>query len=107
MSLWAQALLHPKNQSWYKELGSGMGQTLNTASAMKAFTLADRGTWASFTNKSALKICVEEDKALLNPYGAILVHEKGRKWQEWLISVEGKAAINAFKVNGQQLFFAP
>ena len=31
--------------SWYRDIGGGMGAVLNTASAMGAYTLADRGTW--------------------------------------------------------------
>ncbi|MBL8386314.1 MAG: substrate-binding domain-containing protein, partial [Burkholderiales bacterium] len=30
---------------WYRETGSGMGPALNTASAIDAYILADRGTW--------------------------------------------------------------
>src|SRR5688572_25077117 len=36
---------------WYKEIGQGMGAALNTASAMKAYVLSDRGTWLSFKNR--------------------------------------------------------
>ncbi len=33
---------------WYRETGSGMGPTLNTASAMDAYALTDRATWLNF-----------------------------------------------------------
>ena len=36
---------------WYRDIGGGMGQALNAASAMNAYTLSDRGTWLSFGNK--------------------------------------------------------
>ena len=32
--------------SWYNEVGAGMGQTLNIAIGMGAYTIVDRGTWA-------------------------------------------------------------
>jgi tungstate transport system substrate-binding protein len=107
MALWGAAGINPIGKSWYKEVGSGMGATLNTAQAMNAYVLSDRATWAAFAGKK-LKIVWENAPELQNPYGSILV--KGAKpdaklWHEWLTSTEGKAAINAFKVNGVQLFF--
>ena len=36
---------------WYRDTGSGMGPTLNTAAAMNAYALTDRGTWLSFRNR--------------------------------------------------------
>jgi len=32
--------------------------------------------------------------------------DAGQAFVNWLISPEGQAAINAYKINGQQLFFA-
>ena len=48
-----------------------MGQALNAASAMDAYTLTDRGTWLSFTNKGSLVIAVEGDPRLINRYDVI------------------------------------
>ena len=99
--------------SWYRETGSGMGATLNMASAMNGYSLSDRGTWLAFKNKGKLKVLVEGDKRLLNPYGVILVNPKlhphvkatgGKKLIDWLISKEGQSAITDFKINGEQLF---
>ena len=50
---------------WYKEIGQGMGAALNTASAMNAYVLSDRGTWLSFVNRGDLEIVVEGDRRLL------------------------------------------
>ena len=58
---------------WYRETGSGMGPALNTASALGAYILADRGTWLNFSNRGPLRIVVEGDKRLFNQYGAMLV----------------------------------
>lgn len=100
--------------SWYRETGAGMGATLNTASAMDAYALTDRGTWISFRNRGSLDLLVEGDRRLANPYGVILVnparhgHVKaadGQAFIDWLVSPVGQAAIAAFRVDGQQLFF--
>ncbi len=117
MRLWALAEVDPRPASgtWYRETGSGMGATLNTASAMNAYTLSDRGTWLSFRNRGDLEILVEGDPPLNNPYGAILVNperhphvkaELGRKFVEWLVSDAGQKAIDDFRIDGQQLFFS-
>jgi len=100
--------------TWYRETGAGMGATLNTAAAMNAYTLSDRGTWLAFANKADLDILVAGDTRLFNPYGVTLVNparhphvkaEDGQAFIDWLISPEGQAAIAAFRVGGQQLFF--
>ena len=91
-----------------------MGATLNTAVGKKAYTLSDRGTWLSYKNKDDFKILVEGDPRLLNQYGIILVNpakhpnvkaKEGQAFIDWLISLEGQAAIANFKIDGQQLFF--
>jgi len=43
-------------EKWYRDIGGGMGQALNAAGAMNAYTLTDRGTWLSFNNKGSLGI---------------------------------------------------
>ena len=99
---------------WYKEIGQGMGAALNTASAMNAYVLSDRGTWLSFKNRGELDVVVEGDKRLFNQYGVMLVNpekhpsvkaEAGQSFIDWLISPEGQAAIGEYKIDGQQLFF--
>jgi tungstate transport system substrate-binding protein len=91
-----------------------MGPTLNTASAMNAYALADRGTWLSFKNRGDLVILVEGDTRLFNQYGVMLVNpakhahvktEAGQKFVDWVISPAGQSAIAAYKIGGEQLFF--
>jgi len=100
--------------AWYRETGSGMGPTLNTASGLNAYALADRGTWLSFKNRGDLVILVEGDVKLFNQYGVMLVNpvkhphvktEMGQKFIAWLISSAGQSAIAAYKIDGEQLFF--
>jgi ABC-type tungstate transport system permease subunit len=38
-------------EKWYRDIGGGMGQALNAASAMNAYTLSDRGSWLSERTK--------------------------------------------------------
>jgi tungstate transport system substrate-binding protein len=97
--------------AWYRETGSGMGPALNSASAMNAYILADRGTWLSFKNRGELGITLEGDKRLFNQYGVILVNKPhvkkalGQRFIDWLISTEGQKAIGEYTIDGQQLFF--
>jgi len=100
--------------AFYRETGSGMGAALNTAAALDAYLLADRGTWLAFRNRGSLDILVEGDERLFNQYGVILVnpsrhtHVKradGQAFIDWLVSAEGQAAIAAFRINGEQAFF--
>jgi len=113
---WKQASLDPAGEkaAWYRDTGSGMGPALNTAAAMNAYLLADRGTWLSFKNRQNLKIIVEGDSKLFNQYGMILVNPKkhphvkavaGQKFIDWLVSAEGQGTIAAYKIGGEQLFF--
>jgi tungstate transport system substrate-binding protein len=113
---WKQAEIDPQTGkgTWYRETGSGMGPTLNTASAMGAYAFTDRGTWLSFKNRGDLGVVVEGDTKLFNQYGIMLVNpakhahvkkELGQAFIDWVTSAEGQSAIAAYKIEGQQLFF--
>jgi tungstate transport system substrate-binding protein len=116
LSLWQAAGIDVKKASgsWYREAGSGMGATLNTANGLDGYTISDRGTWISFKNKGRLAIVVEGDPRLFNQYGVILVNPakhahvkatEGQAFIDWLISDQGQQAIADFRMDGQQLFF--
>ncbi len=84
---------------WYRDTGSGMGPTLNTASGMNAYALTDRGTWLSFKNRGDLVISVEGDQRLFNQYGVILVNpakhphvkkDLGQAFVDW-VDLAGRA----------------
>ena len=103
-----------KKGDWYREIGQGMGAALNTAGAMNAYVLSDRGTWLSFKNRGELDIVVEGDKRLFNQYGVMLVNPEkhpsvkadlGQAFIDWLISPEGQKAIGEYMIDGKQLFF--
>ena len=113
---WKDAGIDPQagKGTWYRETGSGMGPTLNTASAMNAYAFIDRATWLSFRNRGDLAVLVEGDRRLFNQYGVMLVHpakhphvkkDPGMQFIDWLTSADGQAAIAAYRIDGHQLFF--
>jgi len=116
LALWKSAGVDPSGASgdWYRETGTGMGATLNTAVGMDAYTLTDRGTWLSFKNKGDLQILAAGDPALFNQYGVILVNPEkhphvkaaeGQAFIDWILSDNGQRAIANYTIDGQQLFF--
>jgi tungstate transport system substrate-binding protein len=101
------------NEKWYRDIGGGMGQALNAASAMNAYTLSDRGTWLSFNNKGSLVIAIEGDTRLLNRYDVIELNpqkhassklDAAKVFADWLVSADGQQAIGAYQANGEKLF---
>jgi tungstate transport system substrate-binding protein len=113
---WKEANIDPQSGkgTWYRETGSGMGPTLNIASAMGAYAFTDRGTWLSFKNRGDLVIVVEGDNKLFNQYGVMLVNparhphvktELGQAFIDWITSADGQSVIAGYKIEGQQLFF--
>jgi len=116
LRLWKLGEIDPKKDSgtWYRETGSGMGPTLNTAAGMGAYALTDRGTWLNFKNRGDLTILVEGDKRLFNQYGVTLVNPAkfpsvkqadGQAFIDWVLSAEGQQAIANYKIGGQQVFY--
>jgi len=116
LELWeaSGANARPESGGWYREAGSGMGATLNTAQAMGGYTLCDRATWISFANRGDLDLLVEGDARLYNPYTAIVVNParhphvhaaEAQAFVDWLISETGQRAIADFRIDGQQLFY--
>lgn len=116
LRLWKISGVDPQTGkgSWYRETGSGMGPTLNTASAMNAYAFTDRGTWLSFKNRGDLVIVVEGDRQLFNQYGVMLVNpakhphvkkEPGQAFVDWVISAEGQKVIADYRIGADQLFF--
>lgn len=98
----------------YRECGCGMGPALNMASALNAYVLADRGTWAAFKNRGDLALLVQGDSRLYNPYAVMVVnpakhpHVKLKEAQalaDWLVSPRGQRAIADYKIGGEALFF--
>ncbi len=116
IALWSLAEIDPTSASghWYRETGSGMGATLNTAVGMSAYALTDRGTWIGFNNKSDYLIHVQGGSEMFNQYGIILINpekhsnvkqEEGQAFIDWILGENGQSAIREYKLGGEQLFF--
>jgi tungstate transport system substrate-binding protein len=116
LRLWRMAGVDPLagRGAWYREIGQGMGPTLNTAAAQDGYALADRGTWLSFRNRQDLRILVEGDARLFNQYGVMPVspqrHPHGKaadaqRFIDWILSPAGQGAIASYRIDGEQLFF--
>ncbi|MGE5201388.1 MAG: substrate-binding domain-containing protein [Acidobacteriota bacterium] len=116
LRLWADAGIDVKKNGdgWYRDTGSGMGATLNTAAGIGGYTFTDRSTWLSFKNRADLVIVAEGDRRLFNQYGVMLVNparhptvkrEWGQAFIDWLTSSDGQQTIAGYKINGEQLFF--
>lgn len=111
---WKAVDVDPATITGYVSSGLGMGEVLMMAAEMRRYTLTDRATYAAYRAKTGLDILVSGDPKLFNPYGVIGVnparhpgvnHAGAMQFIEWLTSPEGQAAIAAFRVDGEQLFF--
>ena len=100
---------------WYIEAGQGMGNTLQMADEMGAYTLSDMGTFLAYRGDLDLVSIVEEGDDLLNIYSAILVNPEnepsvntplGIAWINFLISDEVQEIISSYGVEdyGKALF---
>jgi tungstate transport system substrate-binding protein len=110
--LWQEANLVPAGD-WYLESGQGQRLTLNMADEKKAYCLLDRATYLTAEDQVALKVLVENDSKLHNPYSVIPVnparHPEARyveamAFAGWLTSAEGQKRIGEFTKGGKILF---
>ena len=112
-SYWKQIGVQPAGPR-YISAGLGMGEVLNMAAELQAYTLTDRATFSTYKARTGLAIIVEGDARLFNPYGIIAVNPARHKDAnyagarlliDWITSPEGQQRIASFKPAGQQLFF--
>ena len=111
-SYWKTLGMKPEGK-WYVSAGQGMGEVLMMAGEMRAYTLADRGTYISYRDKIGLPILMQGDPRMFNPYGIIAVNPKkypdinykgASELISWITSAGGQKLIADFKVGGEQLF---
>ena len=109
-----KALGEQPRGSAYVSAGLGMGEVLNMAAEMNAYTLTDRATYGAYRAKTGLAVEVEGDPKMFNPYGIIAVNPARHKAVnykgamqliDWITSDEGQKKIAGYRVDGQQLFF--
>jgi len=114
--LWRAAGIEPPGaeQGWYRRLGSGARPALEAAIAARAYLLVNRLTWARYRVPHDLRILAEGDTRLravvhsvrVNPARFEFVRgEDARQWSDWLISPAGQAAVAAFRIEGQAVYF--
>lgn len=112
LALWRAAAVAPLG-GWYREAGQGMGKVLQIASELQAYTLTDRGTWLAYRGRLPLKVLVEGDDRLFNPYGIMAAnpekypdtnYDGAMALIKWFTSPPVKAEIAAFTVEGEALF---
>ncbi len=120
ISLWKAAGLdydELKKESWFRETGSGMGNTLLYADKEGAYTLSDIGTFLKFKKDGRiqnLEILVNKGEQLINVYSIIIVNpEKGNekfdlamKLEKWLIT-DGQKVLAEYgkETYGTPLFY--
>ena len=112
LALWKESGSQPAFDG-YKEVGQGMGKVLQISDELRGYTMADRGTWLAYKARLQLKVMIEGDKRLFNPYQVIVINperHKGLNTQgartlaQWLVSAEGQRMINDFRINDEVLF---
>lgn len=100
---------------WYISAGKGMGDVIQMANEMLAYTISDRATFLSMSENIDLGVLVEGDELLFNQYGVIAVNpekneqingEGAQAFIDWLLSEKAQNLIKEFGVEeyGQPLF---
>ena len=114
LALWNKAGLDPGGfEGWYKEVGSGMGSALNTASGLSAYIIADRASWLTFGNPGHLVLLFEGDPDLFNQYTYMRINPErhphvkadiASRLESWLTGPRATDLIDNHKVGFQPLF---
>jgi len=114
LAIWKAAGIEPSGD-WYVSAGKGMGDVIQMADEMQAYTLSDRGTFLSMRNDVELQVVVEKSTDLFNQYGVIAVNpdknpgvhiDEATQFVQWILSKETQEKIAVFGKEefGQALF---
>lgn len=123
--IWTAAGINPAG-SWYRSAGQGMGEVIMMATELRAYTLADRGTYNAYRHgKTDLAIVYDDThafgrlgksssqltadqiaaltgaKGLFNPYGVIVVNPKRFPYVHYDLAMKFIAYITG--TEGQQI----
>lgn len=110
--LWRDASRTPGGR-WYREVGQGMGKTLQIANETDAYTITDRGTWLAYRARLEINLLYENESELLNPYGIIAVNPQrhpdvnyaaASRLIRWITAPPAQKLIDDFRIQGQTLF---
>lgn len=113
-NFWQEIDIKPEGD-WYISAGKGMGDVIQMADELLAYTMSDRATYLSMKDKIDLEILVEGDPRLFNQYGVIPVNpdkneninsEGANAFVEWILSDKTQKLIGEFGKEkfGQALF---
>ena len=116
LSLWEDADVGEPSGDWYIEAGQGMGDVIQMANELEAYTMTDRATYLSMLDTVDLEILLEGDEVLFNQYGVMAVNpDKGdhindpaaETFVEWILSAETQKMIAEFGMEefGEPLFY--
>ena len=110
LAIWQQVGREPGGR-WYRQVGQGMGKTLQIAGEMQAYTLVDRGTWLAYRKNIPLGLMVAGGTGLKNSYGIIAVSPERfpdvkyvpvQGMIKWFKSDAARALIAGYRVDGEQ-----
>ncbi len=115
LQLWEKAEITPEGDH-YLSVGKGMGEVITMAEELQAYTLTDRATYLSMKDQLTLKVLVEGNDLLYNPYAVLTInkekfpqlnHDMADAFASWLLSEETLKQISEFgeKEFGQPLFY--
>lgn len=115
LELWAAAAALPFGRPWYRLAEGGMIRCLQAASAGRAYTLADAGTFLAQSRelKPRLKILCADPRHLRNAYSVIAVnparhphvnYDAAMAFIAFLTGEEGQNAIAKFRHGPHPLF---
>ncbi len=113
LAIWKDTGRQPQGD-WYRQVGQGMGKTLQIAGELQGYTLVDRGTWLAYSDNSPLELLVSGGEELKNPYGIIAVNPErfpdvnavdAARLIDWFESEAAHELIAGYRVNGEQLFY--
>jgi tungstate transport system substrate-binding protein len=125
MILWSEASIEPDPAAgWYFSIGQGMGETLQFANEMQAYTLTDRGTFLALQDNlpnlivlfGGESLALNPDPLLRNVYHVVPVNPQlhadieadlAQSFATWLTSLEIQQRIAEFGLDrfGEPLFF--
>jgi tungstate transport system substrate-binding protein len=99
-ALWRAAGVSPEREPWYADVGQGMGETLAVAAERGAYTLTDVATFLFLEQLGGLRVLVEGDSALRNPYSVIVATRArnragARAFARWITAPAAQQLIGA------------
>lgn len=112
LALWRAIGADPSRNPNYAPLGQSMSALLRSADQMEAYVLTDRATFELLRDDLELKPYVERGTELVNKYSVTLVktdvaeREYAAEFTRWLLSNEGREAVESFRINGKQVFYS-